>query len=225
MIIKLDSGRSRLDKDVEIAIKNRGLREEMKGWASTTQLDRDVEVAVKNRGLKENMNVWREDKVGKGGNFFVKIIKLIPDSARPYMRAAAVFIGIMVLTVPSLYIPYPYEGANQYIASSSYCASLTRGGGIEDILSEAEDALKSGDYCLAIAKANEVQYQIEALSSENRNDFSIQEMKQHAEWYETLGYLAKGRVKDRIYAHILLKNIVKDKNHAHYSEALEILQN
>ena len=57
MIIKLDSGRSRLDKDIEIAIKNRGLREEMKGWASTTQLDRDVEVAVKNRGLKGNMNV------------------------------------------------------------------------------------------------------------------------------------------------------------------------
>ena len=222
MIIKLNSGESRIDKDIEIAIKNRGLREEMKGWASTTQLDRDVEVAVKNRGLKENMNVWREDKVGKGGNFFVKIIKLIPDSARPYMRAAAIFIGIMVLTV-SLYIPYPYEGAKQYIASSSYCASLNRGGGIEDILSEAEDALKSEDYCLAIEKAKEVQCQIDSLSSENR-DFTILEMKQQAEWYEALGYLAKGRVIDRIHALVLLNNISKNPKHSHCQDANKILQ-
>lgn len=218
MIIKLDSGRSRLDKDIEIAIKNRGLREEMKGWASTTQLDRDVEVAVKNRGLKVSMKSWGEEE-GTSTH-----IILIPSWMRPYMRAAAIFIGIMVLTVSSLYIPYPYEGAKQYIASSSYCASLTRGGGIEDILSEAEYALKSGDYCLAIEKAKEVQCQINSSSSENRNDFTIQEMKQQAEWYEALGYLAKGRVIDRIHALVLLNNISKNPKHSHCQDANKILK-
>lgn len=214
-----DNKNSRLDKDIENALKAEALREALEDWAPKTRLDRDVEIAIKNRALRQQMALWQKEvqEPQEIVPFWQQMRAYAYESRRTIMRVAAVALVVIVAGVP--YFKVGHTDLADYNSECNVYSSMSSTGRRQDDdaiekMRLIEQKLKNKEF----AEARHLVAEVRLYANDDR------EFLNTLDWYDALSTLQMDRLKDKVAGKRKMKKIANDPGNLYQKEANKILE-